>query len=464
MTYLTDVGREMNYTTTENDAKTLRSSGNALVDFFALGGSTRGNPSLGLDLFLKAFAQDQLSAIRILFYLRDIHGGQGERQLFRNALTYLAYQEPNVAQKIAEYVPEYGRFDDLFVLQTEMLLPIVQKQLDVDKNSNTPSLLGKWMPSANTSSRRTRTLAHGMIKALGLTERQYRKLLSALRAKIKLVEQQLSRKQFDAIEYDKLPSQASLKYRKAFDRNDHKRYSAYLAAVTKGEKKINTATLYPYQVYDAMGTPGAEQLWANLPDYTNGKNAIVVADVSGSMAGRPMSIAVSLALYFAERNVGQFKDHFITFSGNPLLQKIMGATLRDRMNSIETSDWEGNTNLYRVFKLLVDTAVKTQAKPEEMPSVVYVISDMEFDQCEADQTNFETIDALYADTPYKRPHLVFWQVDTRQKQVPVSSAQEHVTMVSGASASAFKMAVEGRTPEELMMKVISQERYAQIVL
>jgi hypothetical protein len=460
--YLDQLGATMNKTITQNGAVTNLSSQNPLVDFFALAGATRENPHLGVDLFLKAFAFDRLNAVRVLFYLRDIRGGQGERQLFRNCLGYLAEHEKEVADKIVKHVPEYGRFDDLFGLQIETFLPIIKEQLEADIISDTPSLLGKWLPSENTSSKKTQILAKGMMKALGMSPRTYRKTLSSLRKKIALLEHKMSKREWSAIEYGKLPSQASLKFRKAFKRNDGERYESYLQSVTEGKENINTATLYPYQVYEAVGTPGAEQLWANLPDYTVGKNALVVADVSGSMSGRPMSVSVSLALYFAERNTSIFKGHFITFSSNPTLQKIQGTTLQDKMNSIERAHWEQNTDVYKVFKMLVDTAVLNNAPASEMPDTIYIISDMEFDSCGGAQTNFEAIDALYAGTDYKRPSLVFWNVNAMQKQVPVMADDKNVTLVSGYSPSAFKLAVENLSPVEFVMQVVNSERYAKI--
>lgn len=468
MTYLTNLGSAMNrQARTENGAVTLRSTNNPLVDFFALAGATRQNPSLGLDLFKKAFAADRQAALRVLFYLRDVRGGQGERALFRNALAYLAEFEKEVCDKIVMHVPEYGRWDDLFGLQVESFMPMLEAQLDEDKDSDTPTLLAKWMPSENTSSKKTRALARGMMKALGYSSKQYRQTLSRLRAKIKLVEQKMSKKEWGAIEYDKVPSQASLKYRKAFGRNDFDRYTAFLTKVDKGEAKINTATLYPYQVYEKAFEIGADQLWANLPDYTDRRNALVVTDVSGSMfdGEKPQAIAVSvsLALYFAERNTGIFKDHFITFSSTPALQKIAGKTLKDKINSIQKSEWGMSTNLYKVFKLLVDTAVKNNADPAEMPDTIYVISDMEFNAC-ADLTNFEAIDAMYAETGYTRPQLVFWNVRARNKQVPVEENQKGVTLVSGSSASTFKLVMEGKTPLDLVMDVVNSERYAPIVI
>lgn len=466
MTYLNSLAAASNRTArTENGAVSLHSTGSALLDFFALAGGTRHTPELGLDLFKKAFAEDRQKSIRILFYLRDIRGGQGERNLFRNALAYLAQAEPALAAEVSEFVPEYGRFDDLLVLfGADRVVKMIKSQLESDKASDKPSLLAKWLPSENTSSPKTRALARQVREALELSPRQYRQLLSSLRKKIALVETKITEKNYAAIEYDKIPSQAGLKYRKAFSRNDGERYAAFLGAVDKGEKKINTATLYPYQVYNAAGTPGAEQLWANLPDYTQGKNALVVADVSDSMSGEPMSVSVSLALYFAERNQGIFKDHFVTFSENPRLQKVQGKTLRDRMNSIQNAEWGGSTNVNGVFKLLIDTAVASNANPEEMPETIYIISDMEFNYCGEKYTNFELIDQMYAGTKYKRPNLVFWNVAARSAHVPVDQSTPNVTLVSGLSASTFKLAVENKSPIELMEETINSERYAKIVI
>lgn len=465
MTYLNNLAVASNrQARTENGAVTLQSTGSALLDFFALAGGTRHTPDLGLDLFKKAFAEDRQKAIRILFYLRDIRGGQGERNLFRNALAYLAANEPEVAENIKNYVPEYGRWDDLLALGVKNVVRMIVDQLEADRVSDNPSLLAKWMPSENTSSKQTRALARQVREELGMTPKAYRQMLSFLRKKIALLETKITQKEYAAIEYDKIPSQAGLKYRKAFSRNDGDRYAAFLGAVDKGEKKINTATLYPYQVYQAAGTPGAEQLWANLPDYTQGKNALVVADVSGSMSGEPMSVSVSLALYFAERNEGIFKDHFVTFSENPRLQKVQGKTLRDRMNSIQNAEWGGSTNVNGVFKLLIDTAVASNANPEEMPETIYIISDMEFNWCGEQYTNFELIDKMYAGTKYKRPNLVFWNVAARSAHVPVDQNTPNITLVSGLSASTFKLAVENKSPIELMEETINSERYANIVI
>lgn len=462
----------MNKTQTENGVETYISTTSNLLDFFALGGATRNNLSLATDLFRKALAENKEDGIRILFYLRDIRGGQGERNIFRTCATILANEYKEEFAKVVSFIPEYGRYDDLVSLidteSSDVVLLTIKEQLIKDMQSETPSLLAKWLPSENTSSKKTRELAKKVRLGLkiGATEREYRKTLSNLRAKIKIVEHNLSTKEYKSIDYSKLPSQAGLKYKKAFKRNDEVRYSKFLEDVTNGKATINTKTLYTYQIYNAVkkgdDAKTLDVMWNNLPDYTQGKNALVVADVSGSMSGDPMSVSVSLALYFAERNKGIFKDYFITFSSNPKLQKIQGKTIREKMYNLEQAEWEQSTNLEKVFEVLLDTAVKNKAEASELPETLYIISDMEFDSCVRGGTNYENIEQRYEASGYKLPNIVFWNVDARNKQVPVTKDQRGVTLVSGMSPSTFKLAVENKTPMQLMNEVIHSDRYAII--
>lgn len=470
MNFIENLGNAMNKTTTLNGAETYISTTDALLDFFALGGATRKNLPLGIDLFRKAIAQDKVGAIRILFYLRDVRGGQGERDVFNTCIRIVADEYPEEFTKIIDLIPEYGRYDDLIKLvdskAKDNVIIAIKNQLALDFGSETPSLLAKWMPSENTSSEKTRKLAKQIRIGLGFPERLYRKTLSTLRAKIKLVEHNLTQKEYKTIDYSKLPSQAGLKYRKAFKKNDEVRYTEFLGDVKSGVKTINTKTLYTYQIYTAVkngdDTEALDVMWNNLPDYTQGKNALVVADVSGSMSGDPMSVSVSLALYFADKNKGQFKDYFVTFSGNPILQKVVGSNIREKMNSIERSDWSMNTDLQKVFSTILKTAVANKTPIEEMPETLYIISDMEFDGC-VTGTNFEEIEAMFAGTDYKVPTIVFWNVSAKTKQVPVKKNQNNVSLVSGFSTTVFKMAVENKSPIDLMNEVIGSERYAKIL-
>lgn len=452
---------------TENGAVTFTRSGSALLDFYAQAGAMRKDTARALGLFQKAFAEDRLKAIKILFYLRDIRGGQGERTLFRTCLEWLGTDYPEIFNKIVGFVSEYGRFDDLF-FDNEKCFEIIKEQLSDDVESKAPSLLAKWLPTINASSPTTRARARHMAKNLGATEKEYRKCIRDIRKKIATVEEKMSARKWKDVDYSAVPSQASRIYKNAFKKHDEARYNEFIGKAEKGEVKINASTLYPYQIYNSVQTNYSktlEALWNQLPDYTQGKNALVVADVSGSMTGDPMSVAVSLALYFAERNEGQFKDHFITFSATPKLQRIMEANLQSRMHSIESSEWGMNTDIEKVFDMLLYVAQANMTKPAEMPSTIYIISDMQFDQCtEWGDTAHQTFEKKYKAAGYELPTIVFWQVDARSANLPVQKDKRGVSMVSGFSPVIFKIAVENKSPEEVMLDTINSERYAKITI
>ena len=450
---------------TENNALTYTRSGSALLDFFAQAGAMRPRPDKALDLFKKAYAEDHVKAVKLLFYLRDIRGGQGERTLFRNCLQWLGETHPTVFEGIVRYVAEYGRWDDMF-FDNDTCFQAISAQLEKDMfSSGEVSLLAKWLPTINASSPTTRAKARFIAQNIGMREIEYRKNIRDLRHRINIVEKQMSNREWGGINYSSVPSQAARIYRNAFRRHDEARYGAFIDSVQKGEETMKAATLYPYQIYkSAMSdySKALDALWKSLPDYTQGNNALVIADVSGSMYGDPLSVSVSLALYFAERNTGQFKDHFITFSESPKLQRVQGSTLIDRMNSIERSEWSMSTDLQAVFELLLDTAVRNGVPPEDMPTTLYIISDMEFNEAAEGETNFEAVERKYTLAGYARPSIVFWNVNARGDNTPVLENQDGVTMVSGFSPTVFKMVVEGKTPERLMLDVINSERYASI--
>lgn len=452
---------------TENGAVTFKYSGSALLDFYAQAGSMRKNPASALELFQKAFAEDRQSAVRILFYLRDVRGGQGERDLFVNCLEWLGTAHADVFESIIKFVSEYGRWDDLF-FDNAKCFEVIDEQLAKDNTSDKPSLLAKWLPTINASSPKTKAKARFMASKLNLSEIEYRKHIVSLRKKIKTVEAQMSANKWEDINYSGVPSQASRIYKNAFLKHDPARYGKFIEKAEKGEVKINAGTLYPYQIYkDVRNNYSAtlEALWNQLPDYTGGKNALVLADVSGSMEGDPMSVSVSLALYFAERNTGTFKDYFMTFSSDCNLQKVRGKNLQDKISLIEKDGYCGNTNLQATFNAILKVAVENNTPESEMPSTLYIISDMEFDSACQRHTNFEEAQLKYEQAGYKMPSIVFWNVDARSgRNLPVQKDENGVAMVSGFSPVIFKMVTENKSPEEVMFDTINAERYSQIII
>lgn len=470
MNFLDELQKATNGAVTENGGKTNASTLNPCLDFFALGASKRKDVASAGNLFCKAYGKDKTTALRTMFYIRDIRGGQGERDIFRECMNQLAMIDKNTADKMLKFIPEYGRWDDLLIGNAEnpVAVAIVAEQLKKDQASDTPSLLAKWMPSENASSKITANSARAWAKALGLKPVKYRKMLSELRAKIHLLEQDMSSKQWGEIAYDKLPSQAFRKHTKAFLRNDEERYNNFIHKVNAGEAKVNTSTVTTAEVMQNVrkgDNDSSNAIWKSLDNFVpENLNAIVVADVSGSMYGRPMDISTSLALYFAERNKGVFANKFLTFSERPQLVEVLGDTLSQKLHNIECADWGMNTNIERTFDVLLKAAVAADDK-DTIPRVIYIISDMEFDQCTdgVDETAFENARRKWAEHGLTLPTVVFWNVDARSNNSPATKFDTNVTLISGSNQSAFRFAMEGKTPEDLMNEVINSERYAQIV-
>ena len=491
---------EFNVSVSENGALGYRTSGKELLDLNFAVASLRGASEQAIvEKFTKAFFDDKILAMKWLFFARDARGGLGERRLFRIVLKNLVENNPEMVIPVINLIPEYGRIDDLWCLldnqeSAEVVYKIVDKQLEEDLNNmkgNKPiSLMAKWMPSINASSAQTKKYAKQLCKALHVTERQYRKSMSALRKYLDVVEVKMSAKNWSEIRYEAVPSRANLIYNGAFLRNDEERRREYLGKLEKGETKINASTLYPHDIvhkYSGRYHKDAtiEALWKALPDTVQGcGNTIVVADGSGSMTCNiggntrvtALEVANALAIYFAENSSGEFKDKYITFSERPQLVDFSNAnSLYDKLRIAITHNECANTNIEKVFDLILTTAIKHNMSQKDMPKNVLIISDMEFDSCATSgnssrwsldrpsQRLFDVIAKRYTDAGYKLPRLVFWNVNSRTGTIPVKENDLGVALVSGFSTNVCKMVMSGKTdPYECLLETLSSERYAPI--
>ena len=504
MNFLDSLKRATNIAITENGATAHKSTLRKVYDMFAFGGAYRThNDGDCILLFKNALAEDESLALKCLFYLRDCRGGQGERRFFRVCYKWLCTYQTEIAKRNLVYVSEYGRWDDLIYvaigtpLERDML-EMVKQQLLLDMDSKTPSLLGKWIPSINASSKTTIKTAHIIRKFLGMTNKEYRKMLAMLRTKINIVEKLMSENRWDEIEFDKLPSKAGLKYKNAFAARDilAKKYAEF----AKSDAKVNAATLYPYEVVkQALDNFGLwypldiseeeretrrnmiNKYWENLPDYINGNtaNALCVCDTSGSMTStynttiRPIDVAISLSLYMAERNKGEFANHYISFASEPQLIECEGIDFVDKVLRIYKTNLVDNTNLDAVFALLKETALKTPGV--KLPERIIVISDMEIDEgtecywsrgqhrtwtSKNTQTNMEAIREEWAEAGLTLPKLVYWNVCARNNII--LDGGNDVSFVSGASPVLFEQICKGVTGWELCLDKLLSERYSNI--
>ena len=489
MTMLRALKRESNKTFTENGAVTHVSTYSDCLDLFATVGALRkASEQEILDRFIRAYTEDADKAMKILFYARDIRGGLGERRVFRTVMTYLAANEPASVRKNIGYFGEYGRYDDLLSLMgtpcEKDMLAYIAGQFAADMKALAEgegvSLLAKWLPSVNASNAETVAMAKKIARSMKMSDRDYRKAVTALRARIRIIENNLREKDY-TFDYSKQPSKAMFKYRAAFMRNDGERYGEFISKVTKGEAKLNAGTLMPYELVDpfldycGMSDVTEEEkrvlnaTWASMHDFGGNENAIAVVDTSGSMyctrSPKPASVALSLGLYFAERNKGLFHNCFIEFSRDARLIEIKGETFADRLRYIASFSQIADTNIESVFDLILTAAVTHRIPQEEMPAKLYIISDMEFNYCvtNAELTNFENAKRKYAHFGYKLPDVVFWNVQSRNRQQPVTMNEQGVALVSGCTPRLFSMVASGSIdPYSVMMDVIGSERYEKI--
>ena len=495
-----------NYTLTENGGITHVTTKSDLLDMFAMGAAMRSRSDADVILmFMKAFQENPSYALKCLFYIRDVRGGQGERRFFRVIMKWLAENHTDAARRNLQYVPEFGRWDDLYVfvgtpLQNDAL-QIMKDQLELDVQCKTPSLLAKWMKSENTSSADSRRLGGITRKFLGMNHKQYRKTLSILRERINVLERLMSENRWDEIEFDKIPSKAGLKYKNAFARRDiiKAKYEAFAKDATT---KVNAKALYPYEVVDQAIKCGrisngwsiryrdydpedvnrlmVNKYWDNLADYFNGAtfNGIAVVDTSGSMtrgdAAAPINVAISLGMYCAEKSSGPFANYYISFASRPQLIETKGVDFVDKVQRIYRTNLVDDTNIEAVFDLLLNTAIKNHCTQDDLPQNVIIISDMEFNMAVNDRwynpgsvtrNNVETVlegkACEWARHGYQMPHLIFWNVDARQNNIPMLG-NGPISYVSGMSPTIFETIMSGKTGYDLMMEKLNSERYACI--
>ncbi|MEI0526036.1 DUF2828 family protein [Brachyspira murdochii] len=465
MSFLDLLKTSFNKTYTQNFADTNISSLSGVIDLFAIMGASRlktGDELL--KYFIDAWRESPELTAKSIMYLRDIRRGIGEREVFRKYINIMIRQNHTLtAIEILKTIPELGRWDDIIYIWYEnrenknisdFTKNMILEQLEKDKTADNVSLLAKWLPSENTSSQNTRNIAKELIQLLNINTKEYRKTLSSLRNKIKIVENNLREKDY-TFDYSSVPSLAMRKYSKAFIRNDEKRYNNFFEDVKLGKVKLNTSVLTPFDVIREILDCDEEDkksrreefdlTWKNLPNIfgDNNLNAIAACDVSGSMGmalnGEPLICSVALAIYIAQLNKSAFHNHFIDFCGNSKIHDISNINnIVDVVDYVLRSSVDYSTNINSVFKALLNTAIKNHVPEEELPKYIIIISDMEFNQCElTNKTNFEYWKEIFNKNNYKLPRIIFWNVNSLSRIMPALK-NDDVLFVSGRSQNVIK--------------------------
>lgn len=478
-----------NISYTENGMQGYKSTNNPYLDFLYKVSSLRSSNDLELSGEFNSFIDEVFDnhlekyLLKFILYVRDPRNGLGERRLGRELLKVLLLDieycySREIFEWIVNHLYDYGRWDDLVDLFWELDVYNYKKQswsiaqslkriLEIDLESikiNAPvTLLAKWMPSINTSSKQTKEIAKKLYKYFDWTEKQYRQTLSKLRKYLKVTERQMSLNEWNEIDYEKVPSLANLRYKDAFLKHDKERREEYLSKLAKGEVKINSSVNFPHDIvhkYNIKGWANAvadydeslEQLWKNLKEVPGLKDTLVVRDDSGSMTvyiGRTnitsLEVATALGIYCAEHCSDAYKNKVISFSENPkYLDFSDKVSLHDKLDYLYSHSEFANTNIRKVFQLILKTALDNKLKQEELPKQILIISDMEFDEGADFVGNpIEEAQKEFEKYGYKVPKLIFWNVNSRTNTVPIKTNELGVYLLSGFSPNVLNILVNG---------------------
>lgn len=491
--FINAIKNETNVSITENGARAYKTTNSDLLDLFATIGALRSRPSQEIiNKFTKAFAEDNLLAMKILFYARDIRGGLGERKTFRTIVNYMAQYHSDILEKNIELIPVYGRYDDLYELVGTKLedsaFKLLKTQFEQDlinlSAGKSVSLLAKWLKNPEGVSITSMKLGKITAKKFGMSYKEYRQSLSKLRKHLNVLERNMSLNTWDNIDYSKVPGQAMKKYKKAFKLHRPETFKTYIEKVLKGEETIKAATLFPYDLMHAAGLSISyrtcnldsyddviQAQWNALPNYVEGNNNIMImADTSASMNGNPIESALGLAVYFAERNKGVYANKFMTFSESPSFVDLKGSNLKEKINCVPSI--VANTNIEAAFDLILETAVNNKISQEDLPKALVIISDMEFDNAQGyyaenfnkQNTLMQTIAEKYEAQGYSLPKIIYWNVDARQDTYHAITTYKNVAMVSGHSTVTFKNILRAIDEDAYgtMLKTLNQERYEAV--
>lgn len=460
---------------TENGARCWNTTGSKVLDFFAIiGGMREANEGEIVRLYHEARKEDKELADKIILWVGSIREGQGERRIRRILMKELAKVDPNKAARNFDTFVDYFRFDDLYAfedtpIEKEMWSYLNEKLVaDVKAmNSRQPiTLLSKWLKSINTSSEESRRLARKFCSINGWSEKSYRKTLAALRKYSNVVETKMSARKWECIDFEKVPSRAMMRYSDSFAKHSPERWEDYKEQLRNGTAKINSSTLYPYDIFEKMDELNVDldllqSQWDSLPNYfKEGRNILVMADVSGSMSGRPMNVSTSFALYCAQHNTGNYHNFCMTFTDRPRFFKFEEDEAIDSAYFRLTREVGFNTNLEGALLEIYAIAKETHDTPEAL----LIISDSEIDYFMSEGTCDSIIDKYvkkFAEIEVEFPKVIFWNVEARGQHYLDKMTNPYVGFVSGASATTFQdiSNLLDYTPYESMIQILNRFNY-----
>lgn len=437
------------------------------LEFFSKAGSLftnrqsfYGQEESALGLFQKIWIVDKKLAMKLLLWLRDCRGGAGNRSGARECYRWLAETDPDWLIANIGWLPLVGRWDDLRSLfhtyaeesAAELWTEALRKK-DV--------LAAKWADRTDYPIRYRFNMKIG----------PFRRFLAHLR-KEHIVEHKMCTKRWNEIEYKKVPSVAMSRYTKAFGRNDEERFNAYKNSLVEGETTVHADVLFPHDCVRTVRN-GDEDI-ANaqfdaLPNYMEGtdEKVIVISDTSGSMdipvsgSVRAVDISQGLALYCSAKipETNPFHKKFIAFCSESEFKNWSGFSFSKAINTRHFFNGAiGSTHIDTALNLILETAKFFTLSQEQMPTMLLIVSDMQFHQGVGGKgTEVEKCLKLWDDAGYKRPKIVYWNtagyIGSQDK-----AFSKDIGMVSGFSPSILKAILQGEefTPYAIMLRMLEK--------
>ncbi len=383
-------------------------------------------------------------------------------------------------------------------------------------NTKCISLLAKWAPRENKHfGKQVRVLANKLFPDSKAPKKEYRQLLSKLNRTIQTVEVSMCANRYNAINPVHIPSRCMMKHRKAFlnekvggppprgveeeTGNRHPKNKSRVecrkrlrkAMVDSKVKKLKGRQLFPHEIVNKMmhgyGLSGAELdvfqcQWDdivesvkaameamkendNLDEDTKEEEkegggidlgkVVSLVDVSGSMSGTPMDVAIALGILVSEVASPEFADRCITFHANPSWVNFhSGMSLFEKVEHLKSAPWGMNTDFEKATEMILKIAIEAKLEPEDIPDLI-VFSDMQFDSARCDryenyETHHERIVRRFKEEGLKvcgrewpAPHIVYWNLRGTTNGFPVQGDTPNVTMLSGFSPSLLKLLLNG---------------------
>lgn len=438
-----------NMRNTNNGAATYEHSLDHALEFFSKAGSLfekrstfYGSEETALSLFQKTWIVEKEVSFKLLLWLRDCRGGAGNRSGFRSSLKWLAEHDPEWVKLNISQIPELGRWDDLTALyDTPCESEALELWASEIKKGGKGNLACKWAGRKDNKLR----------KYMGLTPKEYRKLLVA---GTQVVESKMCEKNWKEIEYSNVPSVAMARYSSAFFRNDEERFKSFKEAVKKGETTVNTGALFPHDcVRTAMHGDAelADIQFQQLPNYLEGvdKRIVCICDTSGSM-GVPVSgsvqavhVSIGMSLYCSEKmgKENPFYRKFLQFESETHLTDWSNYSFSDVVNGKGNifNGAVGSTNIEKALLTLLQFAKFYNAKPDQIPNVLLIVSDMQFNQMTTgnDKPVVEAIMKEWQEAGYEAPTIVYWNT-AGYAGSPATVTTPKTALVSGFSPSLLK--------------------------